>query len=59
MLLNILRRTIIPPLWEVFRRIPGGVELWYRCERLLLCIEPRQLDPARLEQGLDPRDSRK
>jgi SAM-dependent methyltransferase len=54
MLLNILRRTIIPPLWEVFRRIPGGVELWYRCERLL-CIEPRQLDPARLEQGLDPR----
>jgi SAM-dependent methyltransferase len=28
--LGILRQTIIPPLWSVFRRVPGGVKLWMR-----------------------------
>lgn len=26
--LGILRRTIIPPLWSIFRRVPGGVRFW-------------------------------
>jgi SAM-dependent methyltransferase len=28
--LGVLRRTIIPPMWSVFRRMPGGMTLWTR-----------------------------
>jgi SAM-dependent methyltransferase len=28
--LGVLRQTIIPPLWSVCRRVPGGVKLWMR-----------------------------
>ena len=26
--LDVLRQTMIPPLWNVFRRVPGGVKIW-------------------------------
>lgn len=35
MILDLMRRTIIPPLWAVFRRIPGGIKFWQGCTKAL------------------------
>jgi SAM-dependent methyltransferase len=41
MLLNLLRRTIIPPLWKLFQHIPDGTRFWHWCASRL-GVEPRR-----------------
>lgn len=54
MLLNILRRTIIPPLWGMFQQIPGGTKFWQWSVRFLRSRN-RQSFLAQIKATLDPR----
>ncbi|MEP7198325.1 MAG: FkbM family methyltransferase [Chloroflexota bacterium] len=46
MLLSFLRRTIIPPVWAVMRRLPGGVVFWQWCVNGLRVPPPFAFRPG-------------